>query len=113
MRPIPDRLTPLECWPVHMTRQDKTRQRTVTPSSTSVTEYPKVFRNWWGQTKNQRGRLIDFPMLIGHVRWIGLLANVWCSNHSEFSEKKYATRSFTLRSIIIFEFNNYNSSSYY
>ena len=25
MRPIPDRLTPLECWPVHMTRQDKTR----------------------------------------------------------------------------------------
>ena len=22
MRPIPDRLTPLECWPVHMTRQD-------------------------------------------------------------------------------------------
>ena len=23
MRPIPDRLTPLECWPVHMTRQDK------------------------------------------------------------------------------------------
>ena len=24
MRPIPDRLTPLECWPVHMTRQDKT-----------------------------------------------------------------------------------------
>ena len=23
-------------------------------------------------------------MLIGHVRWIGLLANVWCSNHSEF-----------------------------
>ena len=35
-------------------------------------------------------------MLIGHVRWIGLLANVWCSNLSEFSEKKYATRSFTL-----------------
>ena len=28
------------------------------PSSTSPTEYPKVFRNWWGQTKNQRGRLI-------------------------------------------------------
>ena len=25
MRPNPDRLTPLECWPVHMTRQDKTR----------------------------------------------------------------------------------------
>ena len=22
MRPIPDRLTPLECWPVHMTRQE-------------------------------------------------------------------------------------------
>ena len=31
MRPIPDRLTPLDCWPVHMTRQDKTacRQGTV------------------------------------------------------------------------------------
>ena len=26
MRPIPDRLTPLECWPVHKTRQDKTIQ---------------------------------------------------------------------------------------
>ena len=26
-------------------------------------------------------------MLIGHVRWIGLLANVWCSNHREFSDK--------------------------
>ena len=26
-------------------------------------------------------------MLIGHVRWIGPLANVWCSNLSEFSEK--------------------------
>ena len=35
-------------------------------------------------------------MIIGHVRWVGLLANVWCSNLSEFSEKKYATRSFTL-----------------
>ena len=23
MRPIPDRLTPLECWPVQDTRQDK------------------------------------------------------------------------------------------
>ena len=30
------------------------------PSSTSMTEYPKVFQNWWGKTKNQRGRLIDF-----------------------------------------------------
>ena len=30
------------------------------PSSTSTTEYPKVFRNWWGQPKNQRGRIIDF-----------------------------------------------------
>ena len=50
-----------------------------------------------GSDQNQRGRLIDFfSMLIGHVRWIGLLANVWCSNHREFSEKKYATRSFTL-----------------
>ena len=38
-------------------------------------------------------------MLIGHVRWIGLLANVWCSNLSEFSDKKYATRSFTIRAI--------------
>ena len=56
-------------------------------SSTSVTEYPKVFRNAWGQTKNQRGRLIAFSMLIGHVRWIELLAKVWCSNHREFSEK--------------------------
>ena len=30
------------------------------PSSTSTTEYRKVFRNWWGQTKNQRERLIGF-----------------------------------------------------
>ena len=68
------------------------------PSLTSVIEYPKVFRNCGSQTKNQRGRLIDFfSMLIGHVRWIGLLANVWCSNHSEFSEKMYATRSLTLK----------------
>ena len=27
MRPIPDRLTPLECWPVHMTRQEVQRSR--------------------------------------------------------------------------------------
>ena len=26
MRPIPDRLTPLECWPVHTTRRDETRR---------------------------------------------------------------------------------------
>ena len=26
MRPIPDRLTPLECWPAEYKTQDKTRQ---------------------------------------------------------------------------------------
>ena len=26
-------------------------------------------------------------MLIGHFRWIGLLAKVWCSHHREFCEK--------------------------
>ena len=77
---------------------------TICHSSTSVTEYPKVFRNWWGQTENQRGRLIDFfSMLIGHVRWIGLLANVWCSNHSEFSGQTYATRYFTLKLLLVIQ----------
>ena len=37
--------------------------------------------------KISAGDQLIFSMLIGYVRWIGLLANVWCSNLSEFCEK--------------------------
>ena len=37
--------------------------------------------------KSARATNWFFSMLIGHGRWIGLLANVWCGNLSEFSEK--------------------------
>ena len=47
----------------------------------------KCFEIGGVRPKISAGDKLILSMLIGHVRWIGLLANVWCSNHREFSKK--------------------------
>ena len=38
--------------------------------------YPKVVRNWWGQTKMSSRATNTLDVLIGHFRWIGLLTKL-------------------------------------